>query len=372
MERLSEKEWKVFSAFGENGLLHIATTSSSIDGIKLKGGTTKQVPYVTRSDVNNGIARFVSDSNYEFGSDDAGCITVGLDTQTAFYQPHKFVTGQNIQVITGEQLNEATAQFLVTTLKEQMRAKFNWGGNGATLGRMKHLEVMLPVDNKGDPDYAYMTLYSTEVRCGMLMKYKNFIAGRLSQLEHKDIPALDEKEWKKFKALGDDGIFDIATTSSSIDGIRLKDGQKKNLPYVTRTDNSNGIAYFVSSENLFYGYDPAGCITVGLDTQTAFWQPHDFVTGQNIQVISGNKLNQYLAQFIVPLLRSQMTAKFNWGGNGATLGRMKHLEIMLPVSDDGKPDYEYMEQYAKNMMLRKYEQYLAFIDLQSSAEEVNV
>lgn len=203
------------------------------------------------------------------------------------------------------------------------------------------------------------------------MRYKNFIAGQLSQLEHKDIPALDEKEWKKFKAFGDDGIFDIAATSSSIDGIRLKDGWKKNLPYVTRTDNSNGIAHFVSSENLFYGYDPAGCITVGLDTQTAFWQPHDFVTGQNIQVISGNKLNQYLAHFIVPLLRSQMTAKFNWGGNGATLGRMKRLEIMLPVTDAGRPDYEYMEQYVKNMMLHKYEQYLGFIERQSSAEEVD-
>lgn len=45
---------------------------------------------------------------------------------------------------------------------------------------------------------------------------------------------------------------------------------------------------------------------------------------------------------------------------------------MLPVTDEGKPDYEYMEQCAKNMMLRKYEQYLAFIDRQSSAEEVNV
>jgi len=51
---------------------------------------------------------------------------------------------------------------------------------------------------------------------------------------------------------------------------------------------------------------------------------------------------------------------------------MVKSKILLPVSDDGKPDYKYMEQYAKNMMLRKYEQYLAFIDRQSSAEEVNV
>lgn len=44
---------------------------------------------------------------------------------------------------------------------------------------------------------------------------------------------------------------------------------------------------------------------------------------------------------------------------------------MLPVTDGGRPDYEYMEQYAKNMMLKKYEQYLGFIERQSSAKEVN-
>ena len=35
---------------------------------------------------------------------------------------------------------------------------------------------------------------------------------------------------------------------------------------------------------------------------------------------------------------------------------------MLPVTDSGEPDYRYMEQYAKNMMLRKYQQYLAFLN----------
>lgn len=204
------------------------------------------------------------------------------------------------------------------------------------------------------------------------MRYKNYIAGQLSQLEYKEIPALNEKEWNKFRAFGDSGLFKIATTNSSIDGIRVIDGDIKDVPYVTRTDSNNGIARFVSDKNLSYGSDGAGCITVGLDTQTAFWQPHLFVTGQNIQVITGCQLNRWLAQFLIPLFKSQMKAKFNWGGNGATLGRMKRIELMLPVDEKGTPDYDYMEQYAKNMMLRKYEQYLAFIDCQSAGEEVTL
>ena len=138
-KRFDEKKWGRFDVFGKNGFLHIATTDSSIDKIRLKDGEQKNVPYITRSESANGIAQFVSEQNYEFGSNEAGCITVGLDTQTAFYQPHKFVTGQNIQVVTGNSLNEDTAHFYITVLKNQMDAKFNWGGNGATLSRMKRL-----------------------------------------------------------------------------------------------------------------------------------------------------------------------------------------------------------------------------------------
>lgn len=102
MKKLDEKKWEKFDVFGKKGFLRIATTDSSIDSIRLIDGNEKRVPYVTRSEAVNGIAQFVSENNYEFGSDEAGCITVGLDTQTVFYQPHKFVTGQNIQIVTGD------------------------------------------------------------------------------------------------------------------------------------------------------------------------------------------------------------------------------------------------------------------------------
>ena len=41
--------------------------------------------------------------------------------------------------------------------------------------------------------------------------------------------------------------------------------------------------------------------------------------------------------------------------------RMSKQRLLVPIDDDGEPDYDYMEQYAKNMMLKKYKQYLAFL-----------
>ena len=185
MQRLSEKDWKVFPAFANEGILSIATTSSSIDAVRLNSGPDVAVPYITRSDLNNGVSKFVSTLNYEFGSDAAGCITVGLDTQTAFYQPYRFVTGQNIQIITGSKLNEKVALFLVTILREQMHAKFNWGGNGATLGRMKRLEVMLPVDDSGNPDFNYMEDYASRTRGACSCGIENLLLGSFPSLSIK-------------------------------------------------------------------------------------------------------------------------------------------------------------------------------------------
>ena len=45
---------------------------------------------------------------------------------------------------------------------------------------------------------------------------------------------------------------------------------------------------------------------------------------------------------------------------------MAKQRLLVPVNDDGKPDYEYMEQYVKNMMLKKYKQYLAFLDAKNT------
>ena len=107
--------------------------------------------------------------------------------------------------------------------------------------------------------------------------------------------------------------------------------------------------------------DEGNVIIIGLDTQTAFYQPYQFYTGQNVQILSSQYLNKYNALFIIPLLKKQLQ-KLNWGGNGATLGRLERMKIMLPVNDAGNPDYEYMEQYIKNIMIKKYKAYLDYAE----------
>ena len=68
-----------------NRVFAIRATSSSIDKNRLIGNGGVY-PYVTRSDANNGINDWIT-AQPAYAMDEGNCITVGFDTQTAFYQP---------------------------------------------------------------------------------------------------------------------------------------------------------------------------------------------------------------------------------------------------------------------------------------------
>ncbi|HBL84871.1 MAG: hypothetical protein A2Y17_10290 [Clostridiales bacterium GWF2_38_85] len=356
MQSLNEKTWEKFDVFGEAGFLRIASTNSSIDSIRLKEGKEKTVPYITRSDAGNGITRFVSKDNYEDGSNDAGCITVGLDTQTAFYQPHKFVTGQNIQVVTGDLLNEDSAHFYVTILKNQMEAKFNWGGNGATLGRMKRLEAMLPTTASGKPDYDYMADFMRQKRKVMQTKYSVYVEKRIDDLGTAvDIPALNEKEWKPVSITA---VFKLVRGREG-NMAMLKDGD---IPLISAKNANNGLKGFVNTpKKTITGH----CITLNNDGDggagLAYYQPADMALDTHVTALIPNDTMSEWSMIFIAKCVSELHGFF---GHGLSISnkRAEKIKIMLPVNDAGKPDFGYMEQYVKNMLLKKYKQYAAFLD----------
>jgi hypothetical protein len=368
MQSLNEKTWAQLPAFGDGAPLCIETTNSSIDGIRLIDDGERSVPYITRSDANNGFARFVSTKNYEFGSDDGGCITVGLDTQTAFYQPHKFVTGQNIQVITGKSLNEDVAQFMVPILRQQMTAKFNWGGNGATLGRMKRLTVMLPVTDSGELDYAYMAEYAQQKRDTMLAKYRTYVEARIAELgEVAEIPALDEKEWKPFSIVD---LFSSIIPGKGKGLNHLKKVCADGVNYIGATNRNNGVLCYVEEdtysrpmilEGNCIGFIKNGDGSAGF----AIYKAEQFISTSDVLYGYADWLNKFTGLFFV-VAQDMIEHKYSHGYKR----NKEHLagdKVMLPVTDSGEPDYEYMEQYSKNMMLRKYQQYLTFLQQRSDA-----
>ena len=100
---------------------------------------------------------------------------------------------------------------------------------------------------------------------------------------------LDSVEWGEFFIGEEIGVFEITSTSSGIDKNKLNQSEG-NIPYITRSEENNGINLFVSDEqDSKYQKDTGGVITIGLDTQTVFYQPQEFYTEENIQDLRNKK-----------------------------------------------------------------------------------
>lgn len=206
-------------------------------------------------------------------------------------------------------------------------------------------KLLLPTKEDSTPDWQFMEAYMKQKEQEIL---KPTIERLCKQLIISEIQTgggnLLSSNWKEY-VLGKE--FNISSTGSGIDKNKLIYGDGK-LPYITRSELNNGIDMFISKQATRYKIDEGNVITIGLDTQTVFYQSMPFYTGQNIQIIRHDQLDKYNALFIIVAIKS-LVEKFSWGSYGATLTRLKKSRIYLPSKNTGEIDFDFMSSFMKNV-----------------------
>lgn len=342
---IRNKKWGTF-LLGDEKVFTLHPTLNGIDKNKLIDDGEKNFPYITRSKSNNGLDMFVSKQSSPINK--GNVIIIGLDTQTVFYQEADFYTGQNVQLLYNEYLNKNVAMFLIPIIKKQLEV-LNWGGNGATLGRLKKKKVSLPITDLGFPDWNFMGEY---------------VQTKLNKINHNyqlpkqhvitDFRELDEVEWGEF-LISD--YFDVNKergSESNMDSLA-----KGNVPLISARKFGNGLKGFVETEPR--KIKSSNVITWNKDGDggagLAYYQEFKFAVDSHVFVLYAKfPANKYNQLFIVTLL-SKYKEIFNHG-RANSLSRYKAEKIMLPIKD-GLPDFVFMEQYMKRMenrIIQKMEQ----------------
>ncbi len=299
------------------------------------------VPYITATANNNGIGYFVANNNETLES---GCLSVNRNGSVGycFYHPYKALFGNDTRKLRPKKNNRYVSLFISMCITKQ-REKYGYGYKMGT-GRLKRQRILLPVDANNNPDWAFMESYMRQKEQQIL---KPTIKRLCKQLIENDILGGAKSlcsNWKEF-IFGES--FSIQSTNSGIDKNKL-DQNEGSIPYITRSDLNNGIDEFVPKQAVRYGMDEGNVITIGLDTQTVFYQPTSFYTGQNIQIIRNPKLDRYNAMFLIVAIK-KLVAKFSWGSYGATLTRLRKSRIYLPATDEGEIDFAFMSSFMKNV-----------------------
>lgn len=122
---------------------------------------------------------------------------------------------------------------------------------------------------------------------------------------------------------------------------------------------NNGIDNFISTELLTRQF--SNCLTIANSGSvgSSFYQPFKFIASDHITHLKNRNYTMYIYLFIATMIK-RMSEKYNFNReiNDYRISREK---ILLPVTNDDKPDYEYMEQYGRFIMIQKYQKYLDYI-----------
>ena len=302
------------------------------------------MPFIGASEMSNGITAFTCSTNDSLDSNVLG-VNYNGSVGFSFYHPYKAIFSDDVKRVKwldSSRNNRYTLLFLSSMIGQQ-KCKFAYGYK-FNAQRMKRQKILLPVCADGTIDWLFMEEYMRLKERQVLKPTIDKLCKQLIANELKGGGKSLHSNWKEF-VFGDE--FSIESTQSGIDKNKLIKEQG-NIPYVTRTDVTNGIDMFICEQSSKYKVDEGNVITIGLDTQTVFYQPSSFYTGQNIQVIRHKELDRYNAQFLIVAIK-KLVNKFSWGSYGATLTRLRKSKIYLPVNSSGNIDFQFMSSFMKQI-----------------------
>ena len=302
----------------------------SKNDLKIEECNTGSTPLISAGNENNGIVGYINKENFEVFP--ANSITVDMFGKV-FVQTKDFCAVSHGRVnilIPKYTLSLPTLFFIASVLQREIKDKFDFA-NMCTSKKISKQNLLLPIIFSGSPDWQYMEDYMKEIT--------KLATKRVEKLKREKTESkIDTSKWGKFK-VGE--LFDCETTKGIASKNDLVEG---NIPYVTRSAENNGKSgYCGNADRIVKG----NCITIGAEGFTAFYQENDFVAGNKVYALRHRNLNNVNALYICTVL-NKLSCLYSFN-NARILDKIKQEVISLPIDNNGEPDWQYMENYMKNL-----------------------
>ena len=300
-------------------------TGANVPSQELKSGT---VPRISVTGVNNGVVGYYDSThkNYKVYNNFISVNFLG----NAFYQENNASLDMKVHCLKlkNKELNKYLALFLVAIINK-LTTSYSYA-NQLSSTSITQLQLPLPITPEGTPDFDYMENYMKNLETVAIKRVEKL-------KEEKPQTKIDTSNWKKFK-VGD--LFEC-NIAKSLDFGKLEKG---NTIFIGRTSTNNGVQGKVNAPPCEKG----NCITVGMvGDNKAFYQPQEFAASQNILVLRNKRLNEKNGLFFAALINSLLT-KYNYS-NTVKKKEFINESILLPITPEGTPDFDYMENYMKNI-----------------------
>lgn len=348
---LSDREWREFS-FKDIGIKTMNSKAYHSDEVIEQ---TKGIVYVTRTGKNNGLTAIVKNKAH-YKITPKNTMSYGAENADFFYHPYNYITGNKMYYLSSNSFNKYLCLFLKMIFSNSVNDCFSFG-YGMIPARLMRKKFLLPINSDNNPDYAFMEAYAKEQESKKKQEYINYVKKIIEKLEYKETLPLNEKKWGEFFIGGEDGIFTISS------GKRLTKAEMDigNIPFIGATDSNNGITNWVSTTNSTLDNNVLGVNYNGSVVEN-FYHSYKCIFSDDVKRLHLKNVNddKYIFLFLKTVILKQKS-KYTYGYK-FNANRMERQKILIPVNGNGQPDYNYMEQYAKNIEYKKLSEYLTYIN----------
>lgn len=298
------------------------------------------IPFVSRQSVNNGVVCYVEKVE-DITPNPAHTLSIAVSGSvlSTFYHDYEYYSGRDIYVAKPKKQLSKEQMLFYAYIIEKNKYRYNYG-RGANR-TFKDLEIPSLDDL---PKYVYTTKIKNDFITNPIINYKL---------------NLNDREWHSFRY---DEIFEI---KKGFYNKKPDNHTGTNIPFIGAIDNSNGISEYYAlqdieeasktgddknapiEQKIFKGK----CITVSNNGSVgyAFYQDKKFTCTHDVNplYLKDRELNPYIALFLCTLIEKE---RFRWAyGRKWRPKRMPDSIIKLPVTKEGKPDWQFMEDYIKSL-----------------------
>ncbi|WP_323798518.1 N-6 DNA methylase [Parasphingorhabdus sp.] len=147
--------------------------------------------------------------------------------------------------------------------------------------------------------------------------------------------------------------FEFGKIFNFVRGRRLVklDQSDGEIAYISSTKENNGIDNFISPPSYMKVHQNALTLNNSGSVGYCFFHDYQFVASDHCTVItikdSNVEMNKLLGLFLKPVIEA-MKCKYNFAREVSD-ARLKNERINLPQTDEGKPDWKFMEEWVKSL-----------------------
>lgn len=296
-------------------------SGNKFDANKMDFVENGDINFISRNSKNNGCAGTVK----PYGGIEPfkeGLITVSLGGSfllSSFVQPKKFYTAQNVAVLKPHKEMKLSEKLFYCKCISMNRFKYSAFGREANK-TLRFLKVPETVPS-------WVKEYTIKDENELIKPFKE----QVISLESVKMGVFTYSE-----------LFDVKKGKR----IVASKTQKGVCPFVSATTENNGISVMLNIETIFQG----NTITVSYDGSIgeAFYQPKAYWAVDSINVLVPKfNLNPFIAMFLITIIRKEKY-RFNYGRKWHK-ERMEKSTIKLPITEDKKPDWDFIEKFIKSL-----------------------